>query len=163
MGLVDVFWRNSVRHTQPNDTQREANSDLPSFTRPRSHQSYSQSTRIPLGIQPSRTWRDIPARHQCQSFHHPTSSSIIILFKSRVDVEKSWFEDGFTSPFGNLRLIYDVDEVYRGVAIPSKPDAWETNASLGLKLRFHYGREGIIVPTHAFVKFRHISHASPRG
>ncbi|OQE18175.1 hypothetical protein PENFLA_c022G09937 [Penicillium flavigenum] len=92
------------------------------------------------------------------------SGFIVILFKSRADVEKSWTQDGFASQFGNLRLIYDVTEenptrteVSRGAAIASKSDTWETHASLGLKLRLLDGQEVITVPTHAFVKVRHIN------
>lgn len=92
------------------------------------------------------------------------SGFIVILFKSRTEVEKSWFEDGVATEFGNLRLLYDVikdqptrQEVSRGAAIATRPDMYEKNASLGLKLRFPDGREAITVPTHAFVKLRHLS------
>ncbi|KUM62785.1 hypothetical protein ACN42_g4334 [Penicillium freii] len=92
------------------------------------------------------------------------SGFIVILFKSRADVEKSWTQDGFASEFGNLRLVYDVTEdnptrteVLRGAAIAPKSDEWETNASLGLKLRLLDGQEVITVPTHAFVKLRDLN------
>ncbi|KAJ5400671.1 hypothetical protein N7465_011160 [Penicillium sp. CMV-2018d] len=89
------------------------------------------------------------------------SGFIVILLKSRADVEKSWTQDGFASQYGNLRLKYDVTEdtltrteVSRGAAIAPKSDERETNASLGLKLRLLDGQEVITVPTHAFVKVK---------
>ena len=89
------------------------------------------------------------------------SGFIVILFKSRADVEKSWTQDGFASQFGNPRLKYDVTEdtptrteVSRGAAIAPKSDERETNASLGLKIRLLDGQEAITVPTHAFVKVK---------
>ncbi|KAF3022348.1 hypothetical protein E8E15_009193 [Penicillium rubens] len=92
------------------------------------------------------------------------SGFIVILFKSRADVEKSWTQDGEACTFGNLRLLYDVmedsptrTEVSGGAAIASKPDALETSVTLRLKLRLLDGQEVITVPTHAFVKLRRIN------
>ncbi|KAF7114502.1 hypothetical protein CNMCM5793_008806 [Aspergillus hiratsukae] len=92
------------------------------------------------------------------------SGFVVILFKTRVDIEKSWLEDGFASEFGNLRLRYDVLEaeptqkvLFRGAAVASQPDCLETNAALGLKIRFASGQNAITVPTHAFVTFRTIT------
>lgn len=89
------------------------------------------------------------------------SGFIVVLFKNRADIEESWEVDGYASQFGNLRLTYDVIEdeparkvLSRSSAIAATPDAYETAACLGLKIRFFDGREAITVPTHAFVKVR---------
>lgn len=91
------------------------------------------------------------------------SGFIVILFKSRKDVENSWLEDGFAAEFGNLRLRYDVLEnvptqkvLQKGQAITHNPHSWNY-ASLGLKIRFPDGEEAITVPTHTFVDLRTIN------
>ncbi|KAI2785663.1 hypothetical protein POX_h09421 [Penicillium oxalicum] len=97
------------------------------------------------------------------------SGFIVVLFTSIKAIEKSWYEDGFASEFGNLRLRYDVFEVtpshrglHRGAAIAPSPESLETHASLGLKLRFPEGQEVITVPTHAFVALRSTQGPSSR-
>ncbi|KAJ5944107.1 hypothetical protein N7516_004275 [Penicillium verrucosum] len=89
------------------------------------------------------------------------SGFIVILFKSRSDIEYSWLHDGFSDSFGCLRLRYDIlqDEptrnvIPRGAAITTRPDCIDGYAALGLKLRFPSGQEAITVPTHAFVTLR---------
>ncbi|KAJ5675388.1 hypothetical protein N7462_008285 [Penicillium macrosclerotiorum] len=91
------------------------------------------------------------------------SGYIVILFKSRTDVEESWLHDGLADTFGALRLRYDILEdsptqkaIARGAAIAAKPDCVEAYTALGLKLRFPEGQEAITVPTHAFVGLRGI-------
>lgn len=89
------------------------------------------------------------------------SGCMVILFKSRDDVENSWLRDGVADSYGSLRLIYDIlqDEatrnvVPRGAAITARSDCVDGYAALGLKLRFPSGEEAITVPTHAFVTLR---------
>jgi hypothetical protein len=91
------------------------------------------------------------------------SGFIVILFKTRADIEKSWLEDGRAGEFGYLRLRYDIIEdeptqkvLSRGARIAAKPDCSETSAALGVKIRFPSGQEAITVPTHAFVALRSI-------
>jgi hypothetical protein len=91
------------------------------------------------------------------------SGFILILFKTREDIEKSWLEDGPAGEFGYLRLRYDIIEdeptqkvLSRGAPIAAKPDCSETSAALGVKIRFPSGQEAITVPTHAFVALRSI-------
>jgi hypothetical protein len=86
------------------------------------------------------------------------SGFIVVLFKTRADIEKSWLEDGPAGEFGYLRLRYDIIEdeptqkvLSRGARIAAKPDC-----ALGVKIRFPSGQEAITVPTHAFVALRSI-------
>ncbi|KAJ5782257.1 hypothetical protein N7457_004031 [Penicillium paradoxum] len=94
------------------------------------------------------------------------SGFIVILFKSRADMENSWLQDGPASTFGTLRLRYDILEdtptrtmVSKGAAIAARPDCVEAYAALGLKIRFPGGQEAITVPTHAFITLRSIRSA----
>jgi hypothetical protein len=94
------------------------------------------------------------------------SGFIVILFKSRADIENSWLQDGPASTFGTLRLRYDILEdtptrtmVSKGAAIAARPDCVEAYAALGLKIRFPGGQEAITVPTHAFITLRYIRSA----
>lgn len=89
---------------------------------------------------------------------------IVILFKSRADIEQSWINHGLADRFGHLRLSYDVLKdsptqrtVSKGAAIAAMPNYLGENAALGLKLQFPDSREAIMVPTHAFVTLRGIS------
>jgi len=91
------------------------------------------------------------------------SGFIVILFKTRADIEKSWMEDGPASEFGYLRLRYDIiedeptqKELFKGAAIAAKRDCFETSVALGVKIRFPSGLEAITVPTHGFVALRSI-------
>jgi hypothetical protein len=97
------------------------------------------------------------------------SGFIVIMFKTRADIEKSWLEDGFASEFGKLRSCYDVLEaestqnvLSRGAAVASQADYSQRNAAPGLKIRFPNGQNAITVPTHAFVTFRTITTSAMR-
>ncbi|KAJ9480590.1 hypothetical protein VN97_g12961 [Penicillium thymicola] len=48
------------------------------------------------------------------------SGFIVILFKSRGDIENSWLRDGLADSFGSLCLLYDIlqDEPTRNVVPP---------------------------------------------
>ncbi|KAJ6111557.1 hypothetical protein N7523_007618 [Penicillium sp. IBT 18751x] len=82
---------------------------------------------------------------------------LVVLFRNRKDVEASWLE-GCVPSFGLLRLGYDVAVHYPAetspgseVAITGSPESFDPAVSLGLKVEFTDGSQGICVPTHAFV------------
>ena len=85
------------------------------------------------------------------------SGFIIVLFRNRKDIEASWLE-GCVPSFGLLRLGYDVAVHYpteavadSGNAVAESLDGTRSITSLGLKLKFPDGSQGITVSTHAFV------------
>lgn len=88
------------------------------------------------------------------------SGLIVLLFKDRAAIEKTWQQDGELDVFGNLRVRYDIlnntptqNKICSGTPI-SPANSSKTYAALGLKLRFPQGYEAITVPTHAFVDLK---------
>ncbi|KAJ5118476.1 hypothetical protein N7448_010183 [Penicillium atrosanguineum] len=82
---------------------------------------------------------------------------LVVLFRSQRDIEASWLE-GCVPSFGLLRLGYAVAVHYPAETLPESesavtksPEQTDPAASLGLKLEFTDGSQGICVPTHAFV------------
>ncbi|KAJ5138251.1 uncharacterized protein N7515_003099 [Penicillium bovifimosum] len=93
---------------------------------------------------------------------------VVILFKSRAEIESSWRHDGFASTFGTLRIPSEVLEltpiqrvVPKGAVISATPPSVEAYAALGLELRSPAGEEAITVPTHAFVALREFVQPPP--
>lgn len=88
------------------------------------------------------------------------SGFVIVLFRSRKDIEASWLE-GCVPSFGLLRLGYDVAVHYpnqtvvdSGNAVAESSDQTASVTPLGLKLKFADGSQGIAVSTHAFVDMK---------
>ncbi|KAJ5657972.1 uncharacterized protein N7484_001621 [Penicillium longicatenatum] len=95
------------------------------------------------------------------------SGFIVILFKSRANIENFWQHDGLAGTFGALRITYELLEdmptqkiVSKGAAITATPDCFDGYAALGLKIHFPGGQEAITAPTHAFAALRGIRSAS---
>jgi hypothetical protein len=85
---------------------------------------------------------------------------IIVLFRTRKDIEASWLE-GCVPSFGLLRLGYGIAVHYptvavadSGNAVAGTPEKSESITSLGLKLRFADDSLGIAVATHGFVDMK---------
>lgn len=85
---------------------------------------------------------------------------IIVLFRTRKDIEASWLE-GCVPSFGLLRLGYGIAVHYptvavadSGNAVAGTPENSESITSLGLKLRFADDSLGIAVATHGFVDMK---------